>query len=386
MSPPLVRLARPAFGPEDSAALAAVLDSGHVLAGPQVARFEARLAEQLGSPHVVAVSSGTAALHLALLALPVRRGTAVVLPAYTFPATLNAVLHAGLRPVLVDIDPSTFNVDEDRCQQTLAASREPVVFLPVHEFGLPAPMDALANTLAAGRHLVVEDAACAIGSSMSVAGLQHAAGAWGTIGCLSFHPRKVLTTAEGGALATADPVLADRLRLLRNHGMVRRPGEPVTVFEASGLNYRLSDLHAALGNRQLDILPDLLADRRRIAEAYLQRFAPDDGGESRRVPGLLLPRIPRGVQPNWQSFVVRLPRGRDRDSTIHALLARGVEVAAGAHALHVQPAYRRLPGFDHPFPGALDAFERAIALPMPWQLTDSELDRVVDALAAHCAA
>lgn len=377
----MIRLARQPFGPEDAAALAAVLDSGHVLQGPRVAAFEAALAERLSVPHVVAVSSGTAALHLALLALPVRRGTPVVLPAYTFPATLNAVLHAGLRPVPVDIDPRTFNIDELAAERVLRGLSEPAIFLPVHEFGLPAPLSALAACLAEGGHRCVEDAACAIGSSSDLGGRSVLAGTWGEVGCFSFHPRKVLTTAEGGALAVADAALADRLRMLRNHGMVRRPGEPVTVFEAAGLNYRLSDLHAALGLRQLQTLDALLAERQRIARLYLDRLASDEAGLSGRIPGLVVPYVPPGMRPNWQSFVVRIRAGIDRDTAIHRLADWGVEAAAGAHSLPLQPAYRRLPGFTAPFPGAADAFFRAIALPMPHGLSESEADRVVEALA-----
>jgi dTDP-4-amino-4,6-dideoxygalactose transaminase len=376
----VIRLARPSFDDADQQALAAVLESGHLVQGPRVAALEAALSPLLSGREVVAVSSGTAALHLALLALDLPPGSAVLVPDYTFPATINVILAAGHRPVPLDIDPATFNVLPQEVETALQGG--PAAFLPVHEFGLPMALPALLPTLESASVQVIEDAACAIGSAWELPKGLQPAGTLGRLGCFSFHPRKLLCTGEGGAICTADPALAARLRLLRNHGMWRPPGAVATEFVLPGHNLRLSELHAALGLSQLRRLPHFLSDRARIADGYLRRLDPDASGTSRRVPGLQVPLVPPGVRPNWQSFVVRLPPGCPRDPAVRALLEAGVEVAPGAHALHTQPAYRSLPGFDRPFPGATDAWERAIALPMPWGLSDDEADRVVAALEA----
>ena len=376
----MIPLARPYFDADDLRALGAVLDSGQLIQGPSVAGFEAALSRRLDGQEVVAVSSGTAALHLALLALDLPPRATVMVPDYTFPATINTVLAVGLTPVPLDIDPSTYNVLPEEVLGHLGGPRPPAAFLPVHEFGLPAELAALLGPLEAAGVLLIEDAACAMGSATSSAGRRRPAGTLGRMGCSSFHPRKVLCTGEGGAVCTSDLDLANRLRRLRNHGMVRPAGSMATEFVEVGLNYRLSELHAALGGVQIGRLDAFLDDRRRIAEGYLLRLAPDQAGCSTTVSGLCLPRIPADVLPNWQSFVVRLPQGSGRDDTLRALLDRGVECAPGAHALHLQPAYRHLPGFDRPFPGAEDAWSRAIALPMPWRLSDTEMDEVVAAL------
>ena len=363
----MIRLARPLLGPEEERAVADVLSSGWLVQGPRVAEFEGLLAPHVGGRAVVACSSGTAALQLALSALDLAPGAGVGLPTYTFPATINAVLLAGLRPVPIDVDPSTYNLDAEDARRVLTGPSAPDVLLAVHQFGLPAPLDELADLDV----VVVEDAACALGSALLLDGGLRAAGDVGLLGCFSFHPRKVITTCEGGAVTCRDPALERRLRLLRNHGMGLDP-EGVRRFELPGWNLRMSELHAAVGVVQAGRLEALLADRLRIARGYLARLAD--------VPGLELPRVPSSARPNWQSFVVRVPSGRRALSTIDALRDEGVQASIGAQALHREPAYRDLPGFDRPLPGSDDAFERAVALPMPPGLPDSDLDRVCDAL------
>ena len=363
----MIRLARPLLGPEEERAVAEVLASGGLVQGPRVAELEAGLESRVGGRKVVCCSSGTAALQLALAALDLPPGAAVAVPCFTFPATINAVLLAGLRPVPVDVDPSTFNLCPVDARRVMTGPSRVQVLLAVHQFGLPAPLDELADLDVT----VVEDAACALGSSLEIGDAVRSAGDIGVLSCFSFHPRKVITTGEGGAVATRDERLDHRLRLLRNHGMGVDP-EGARRFELPGWNLRMSELHAAIGVVQLGRLNGLLADRRRIAEGYLERLA--------GVPRLLLPRVPTAATPNWQSFVVRVPAGQTAVDVIGALRSAGVQASIGAQALHLEPAYLGLPGFDRPLPGCEDAFARAVALPMPPGLCDADLDRVSEAL------
>lgn len=357
----MIRLALPLLGVEEEQAVADVLRSGWLVQGPRVAQFEELLAASIGVAHVVACSSGTAALQLGLAALKIAPGTKVAVPAYTFPATVNAVLLAGLEPVLVDIDPSTYNLDPDDLERVLP---EVGVVMPVHQFGLPSPIEGLSE-----RTVVLEDAACALGARLG--GRQ--AGTLGAMGCFSFHPRKIITTGEGGAVSTDDDELADRLRLLRNHGMSRND-DGTRSFSQPGWNFRLSEIHAAIGICQMDRLAGLLADRRRIAEGYMERLA-----ELQEV-GLALPRVPPGAVPTWQSYVVRVPLGRSVPEILGRLRDAGVEATTGATALHREPAFSELPGCRRPLPGTEEATARAVALPVAAGLTDADLDRVAEAL------
>jgi perosamine synthetase len=363
----VIQLARPLLGPEETQAVADVLDSGWLVQGPRVADLERALAPRVGDRRVVCCSSGTAALQLALGALELPRGTPVALPGFTFPATINAILLAGLRPVPLDIDPSTFNLDPTDARRALTGPDAAPVLLAVHQFGLPAPLDELADLDVT----VVEDAACALGASLELAGERRPAGDLGLLSCFSFHPRKVITTGEGGAVASRDADLDRRLRLLRNHGMGVDP-EGARRFELPGWNLRMSEIHAAIGVVQVGRLDAMLADRRRIAEGYLERLS--------ATPGLELPRVPKSATPNWQSFVVRVPADQAAVDVIEALREAGIQASIGAQALHLEPAYRNLPDFDRALPGCEDAFARAVALPMPPGLPDTDLDLVCDAL------
>jgi perosamine synthetase len=349
----LIRLAFPDVGEEELAAVAEVLESGMLTMGPKVAELEAELAAVCRVEHAVCVSSGTAALHLAVLALGLEPGDEVLVPAYTFPSTANVLGLAGLRPVLVDVDPDTMTIDPGRLRPTQRAK----AILAVHLFGRPAPVDQLPSLT------LVEDAAGALGASRR--GVP--CGGLGLLGCLSFHPRKIVTTGEGGAVTTNDAELADAVRRLRHHGWTPPGYDDLAV---AGFNYRLSDVLCAIGIPQVRRLEELLEGRERIAAGYAARLAD--------LP-VLLPSADVGDRHGWQAYVIQVER---RDDVLLALRAHGIEAQIGTYALQ-----RLSPYADQgPFPGADRAFERALALPFHSRLTDSDLDRVAEVLARTTAA
>lgn len=348
----VIRLAWPDVGPEEVAAAAEVIDSGFLTMGPKVEEFERAIAHACGVTDAIAVSNGTAALHLAVLALGIGDGDEVIVPAYTFPSTANAVALAGARPVLVDVDPTTMNVDVSRVYDAVTPRTRAVI--AVHLFGRPLEWESLQNAVSPDVALV-EDAAGALGATwrgMPCGGL-------GVLGCLSFHPRKVVTTAEGGAVTTANAELARSVRSLRHHGIA---GDPVDIAKPS-TNYRLSDLQCAIGVTQMARLDQLLAERRRVAEAY-----------NERLRGIVeTPSAEEGDEHGWQAYVVQLD---GRDDALSSLRSQGIEAQIGTYALHRLSVYRD----QGTFPGADAAFERALALPLHSRLTDADIDRVCSAL------
>ena len=348
-----IRLAFPDLGEEELAEIASVLESGQLTMGPKVAEFEDALARACGVGHAVAVSSGTAALHLAVLALGIGPGDEVIVPAYTFPATANVVALAGARPVLVDVDPDTMNALPEGVYEAVTPRTKAV--LAVHLFGRPLDWEALQSAVPPDVALL-EDAAGALGArwqGMPCGGL-------GLLGCLSFHPRKIVTTGEGGAVTSSDDGIADAIRRMRHHGI-----EPDGAFEivSPGTNYRLSDVLCALGLPQLHRLGELLRLRETIAAGYTERLA----------AVVETPSAAEGDRHGWQAYVVRVDR---RDEVLAALRERGIEAQIGTYALHRLRAYHE----QGPFPGADRAYERALALPFHTRLTDDDLDRVAENL------
>jgi dTDP-4-amino-4,6-dideoxygalactose transaminase len=343
-----VRLARPDVGEPELEAVRGVLESGQLTMGPLVDEFELGLARACEVEHAIAVSSGTAALHLAVVALGLEPGDEVLVPAYTFPATANVVALAGLRPVLVDVDPETMNRDPSRVE----VGPRTKAIMPVHLFGRPARIEELPALP------LIEDAAGALGARRR----GRACGSLGLLGCLSFHPRKIVTTGEGGAITTSDERIADAARCLRNHGW---RSLAAADMPEPGLNYRLSDVLCALGLPQLRRLDELLAARTRIAAGYAERL--------RDLP-VELPEADEGDVHGWQAYVIRVDR---RDEVLAALRADAIEAQIGTFAVNRLEPYRD----QGPFPGAESAFERALALPFHTSLGESELDRVADALA-----
>lgn len=364
-----IRLSRPSVGPDEAQALLAVLAGGDLVQGPCVRAFEEKLAARLGTPHAVAVSSGTAALHLALAALGVGRGDEVIVPAFTFPATANVVAWLGARPVFCDISLEDFAATPEAFAR--AVTRRTRAVMPVHPFGLladvPAIRAAVSRAARGKRPALVEDAACALGSSLR----GRAAGTMGDAGCFSFHPRKILTTGEGGLLVTPKRALAQRVAALRTHGMVRTAKG--FRMDAPGLNCRMTDLQGALGLAQLERLDGILAERARLAAIYREALS--------RLPGVGLPPAHPDRIASVQSFVLLLGTRALRARAQAALRRAGIETTFGTHCVPMLGWYRRTFGFSaKSFPKAWAARERSLTLPLYPGLDPASQGRVIAVL------
>ncbi len=369
-----IPVARPSIGADEETALLAALRSGWVSQGPRVAEFEARFAEYVGASCAVAVSSCTTALHLALLAAGVKPGDEVLCPSLSFIATANAIVYAGATPVFVDVDGATYNIDPEGIEKAITPRTRAILL--VHQVGLPAALAEIREI--AGRHglVVVEDAACAIGAEYhgERIGLPHAA-----IACFSFHPRKVLTTGEGGMITTADEELAARMRRLRQHGMTvsdiaRHSASKVTIesYDEVGFNYRMTDLQAAVGLVQLRRLDEMLAKRRAFARRYSERL------ES--LSWLIPPREPDGHRHSFQSYMVRLTHDAPirRDELMQELLDRGISTRRGIMAIHRETPYRG--DWDKLLPNTNAATDSTMILPLYHEMTEDDQDYVIECL------
>ncbi|WP_051325147.1 DegT/DnrJ/EryC1/StrS family aminotransferase [Candidatus Solirubrobacter pratensis] len=376
----MIPITRPWLGAEEAAAVNEVLASGWVAQGPKVAAFEASVAAALGAGEGVATTSCTTALHLALHALGVGPGDEVVVPSLSFIATTNAPRYAGARPVFADVDLETQNITAETLERALSPATRAVIV--VHQAGMPADLDAIEALCKPRGVTVVEDAACAIGSTYR--GLP--VGARNLV-ALSFHPRKLITTGEGGMLLTGDGRLARRLRRLREHGMAvsaheRHASRTVVVeaYEELGFNYRMTDLQAAIGLVQLGKLDAIVARRRALAARYSELLGD--------VPGLSLPADPPYGTTNYQSYVVQLDDDLplQRDVVMQELLDRGIATRRGIMAAHLEPSCAALPAPALPVTERLT--RRSLILPLFHGMDTKDVERVAEALAtavAHCA-
>jgi len=379
--PKPIPVARPTLGEEEAAAARRAILSGWVVQGPEVEAFEKEFAALMGAPLAVACSSGTAALHLALLALDLQPGDEVITVSSSFIATANAVRYVGATPVFVDVELETGNLNPDLIEPAITPRTQAI--LAVHQLGMPCDLGRILAIAQRHKLPVVEDAACAIGSEIRLAG-----GDWEPIGrprgllaTFSFHPRKVITTGDGGMVTGGDPEIMARLARLRTHAMslstAERHGSGKVMFEQYpevGYNYRLSDIQGAVGREQLKRLPGLVAARRRLASRYREALAGN--------PHLTLPREPDFARSNWQSFWIILPDDAPLSQVelMQTLLARGIHTRRGVMCAHREPAYRELP-LRRPLPVSEIIEDRSVILPLYPELTERDQDRVIAALA-----
>ena len=390
----MVPVARPVIGEREIRAIQRPLLSGWLTQGPEVAAFEREFAEHVGAPHACAVSNCTTALHLALRALGISSGDEVITVSHSFIASANAIRYCGAVPVFVDVEPDSYNIDASVIEAVITNRTRAI--LAVHQLGMPCDLASIAKI--AKRHglPVIEDAACAAGSEIMWRGRWEPIGRpHGDIACFSFHPRKVMTTGDGGMLTTTVPEWDRQFRLWRQHSMTvpdtARHQSRSVVFEQYsevGFNYRMTDMQAAVGREQLARLTDMVAERRRIARQYDAVLV--------GIEGLRLPREPIWARSNWQSYCVRLPEGRDQLQVMQSMLDAGISTRRGVMCAHREPAYETEPWRcagssgtvdGRPGPCASLAQGEAVTaggliLPLYVGMTRDEQSRVVAALAS----
>ena len=374
-----IPLARPQLGERERELVSEVLASGRLSLGPMLERFERGLAEWLGVDDTVAVSSGTAALHLGVRALGWGKGDVVLTSPLSFVASANALLYEGVTPAFCDIDPVTLNIDPDRV--ALVAGDAAAGLLPVHIFGYPAAMPELDQFARDAGLKVLEDACQALGAADADGART---GARGNPTAFAFYPNKQMTTGEGGALVPSSPGMAEAVRSERNQG--RDPDMSSVEHDRLGFNYRLSDVAAAIGVAQLERLDELLAARAGVARMYGEGLgalggAPAGDGDP---DGLVLPSSDRGSERrSWFVYVVQLPSGADREAAIEALAEAGIQSKAYLPCIHLMPFYRERFGFTGgEFPVAERVAERSLALPFFGSMTEAQVGRVCGALGA----
>ena len=349
----MIRLAKPWIGEDEQRAVAAVLESGQLVQGQLVDRFELAVAALVGRKHAVAVSSGTAALQLALKVLQVGPGDEVLCPALSWPSPAHVARAAGAKVRFVDIDPDEWNGSPDGFRDARGEATKAAIV--IDQFGNPAR--AAQTVEALGSLPIVEDAACALGSRFPDA----PCGSLGLISCMSFHPRKILTTGEGGICLTDDADIADQLRTLRNHGQLRGK------FVVAAGNYRMTEMAAAMGLAQLNRLNEIVVRRRELAALY-RGLLPED---------LRLQQTPEGAESNYQTFGLVLPQGLDRNAVVATLRERGVEAGLLSFAIHKLGSFA---GNDQSLPIAEMVARRGIALPLYPQMRNAQVEQVATIL------
>ncbi len=381
-------ITKPFLGDEELEALRGPIETGWLVQGPNVKKFEAMFAERIGVQHAVATSNCTSGLHLGLLALGIGPGDAVIVPSFTYIATANAVEYCGGRPVFCDIDLETFNIDVNQVEDLCKKEKGIKAVIPVSLFGLSADMEAVLETAERYGLRVLEDAACALGAESDG---RHA-GTWRDAAAFSFHPRKPITTGEGGMLTTNDAAVAEKVRKLRDHGAeasdlerhTKEGGSLLPEFRMLGYNYRMTDLQGAIGVVQME-KADRILDGRRAGAALYDAALKDFGW-------LIPPRVPARKIHAYQSYVTLLSPGEARRPDLSvmpelnrkrnrfmALLEReGVSTRQGTHAVHTLDYYRKKYGLnEHDFPNALLADRLSMALPLYWNITREDVSEIV---------
>jgi len=367
-----IPITRPCVGEAEARAAGEAILSGWLSQGPRVEEFERAVAAYTGARHAIATSNCTAALHLALLAAGVGPGDEVICPSFSFIATANSILHAGATPVFVDIDPATYTIAPELIEAAITPRTRAI--MPVDQIGLAADIPAVRAIATRYGLRVIEDAAPSLGAMVGEARV----GGLSDFTCFSFHPRKSITTGEGGLVTTDDDEAAARLRVLRSHGASTSDFErhrsgttAIEEYAVLGFNYRMTDIQAAVGLVQLGRLDAILAERRRLAERYTALL--------RGVAGVLPPIEPAGRRHTYQSYCTRLDPAIDRGAVMAEMAARGIATRRGVMAIHLEPLYRRLqPGLC--LPETEKAAGTTMLLPLYAGMTEEEQDYVVVSL------
>ncbi len=372
----MIQISRPSFGEEEYAALKAPLDSGWVTQGPRVKQFETDFAARHNVKHALAVSNCTTALHLALVAAGVGPGDEVIVPAFTWVATANAVLYCNAKPVFADIELSTFNLDPGKLKDRITSRTKAVI--PVHLFGLCMDVEHL-QEIAPGI-AIIEDGACAAGASLR----NKPAGSLGDIGCFSFHPRKSITTGEGGMLTTNNGLLKEKMDQMRNHGASvseeqRHHGPRPYIlpgFSMVGYNYRMTDLQGALGVEQLKKLDAFISERNKWASFYESELSV--------IPWLKTPSVAVDQKHGWQSYVLLIDENKSpmkRNELMDHLLRAGISTRPGTHAVHMLEYYSETYGLKpSDLPESRKANDLSMAIPLHNKMTEEDYKHIVNVL------
>ena len=368
-----IPITKPDLGEEEIYLVAQVIDSGWVSQGPKVAEFEEIFAHYVGSRYAVATTSCTTALHAALSVSNIGPGDEVILPSLSFIATANSVLYCGAKPVFVDVDPETCNIDAAKIENAVTTKTRAI--MPVHQMGMPADLDSIKAIAKKKNLLIIEDAACAIGSEYH----NKKIGGHGNIACFSLHPRKVITTGEGGMITTDDPEIAARLRRFRHHGMSvsdieRHTADRIIIekYPEIGYNYRMTDIQAAIGIVQLKKLPAIISRRRELGEVYDNSLS--------CIPHVRVPRVPGYAFHNFQSYWIEILGSSpvSRDELMQKLLDKGIATRRGIMAIHMEKCYN---GRIASVPATERITRNTLLLPIYPSMTEKEVQYVITGMA-----
>lgn len=371
-----IPITKPYFTYKEEKLVIKTIKSGWVVQGPMIERFERLFSGFTGASFSCATNSCTTALHLSLIVSKIKENDEVILPSFTHPATINVVLYLNAKPVLVDIDLDTYNIKVDEVKKKISSRTKAII--PVHLFGLAANLGEIYKIANKYRLIVIEDAACAIGAEYDGKKI----GSFDSLACFSFHPRKIITTGEGGMITTNDKKIYNLLTSLRSHGtsisdLAHHKAKKIIFpkFVRLGFNYRMTDIQAAIGVVQMEKLPEIIEKRRKMAKYYNERLA--------GIDSIVLPVEPNGYKHVYQSYVIRIKENSQlsRDEIMNRLQRRGISTRKGTCAIHNEPYYKRKFNYKpKDFPNSLIADRTTIALPLFHTMTKENQDYVVGAL------